>query len=718
MKKNCLFSSNLYFAILCTFVFAILVIKNVFVLTAPSDPLQYVKPALDSRLTFEFFDRVLLWIILKFFSQFITSAHLITGVTHLFITSFTLFICTLWLGNNFGRLSSSVFVFLYILSPVVFGISTYTYPTQLLTLIIIITIITLVNNNSSKRNLYTGLGAVFAFFSKVQSYSFIIFLFFYSFYKNKKFSDFVYLIFGIACGLLIIVFIYLYYTDIYRLLDLIQIYFFENSGSVQFYGRGEKTIPPFHKYLAEPTILLSIIGMIIPFYYKDLKTLRLFSIVAMVQFLGLFLIYLITKRGGPLIPNYIYDTYILGIICFSGFMFNFSKNKKFDNIIGYFLLLLSVIIIELFSNFNFFTTQQYDPRLLLNWKDISNLNLSYNFFETVIPGIFTWLALILFFTCSMFRLKVKYSDKIIITSAALLIIAISLRGGVALEDGKYRKNSALTYHIAAKEIENFNDGSLWVNVELNRNDLKDATLRLKRIFNTFYYSDEDKFFNEKYYFGQNEKLGLLKEYLLTDNVELIHKYLPSQTKEVIKFNSLTDKKPTFASQMNNVQNYPYRLNGIRGEALIYSENDELIVDPVSKGKENTFELMINFASSEIINKDENYYYFLSSKKFFFDNKSLISLYINYEKNGKWFSKKKLLDNEKDSVAFKFFIPKNTKSISYGWYITQKETFSKIILPQILLSKTKVSSEVNHGISIFQIKKNTFKKTDLNKNIFD
>ena len=680
MKKKFLFSSNLYFAILCTFVFAILVIKNVFVFTPPSDPLQYIKPALDSSLTFEFFDRVLLWIILKFFSQFITSAHLITGVTHLFITSFTLFICTLWLGNNFGRLSSSVFVFLYILSPVVFGISTYTYPTQLLTLIIIITIITLVNNNSSKRNLYTGLGAVFAFFSKIQSYSFIIFLFFYSFYKNKNFSDFVYLIFGIVCGLLIIVFIYLYYADINRLLDLIQIYFFEDIGSAQFYGRGEKTIPPFHKYLAEPTILLSIIGMIIPFYYKNLKTLRLFSIVAMVQFLGLFMIYLITKRGGPLIPNYIYDTYILGIICFSGFMFNFSKNKKFDNIIGYFLLLLSVIIIELFSNFNFFTTQQYDPRLLLNWKDISNLNLSYNFFESVIPGIFTWLALFLFFTCSMFRLKVKYTDKIIITSAALLIIAISLRGGVALEDGRFRKNSALTYHIAAKEIKNFNDGSLWVSVELNRNDSRDATLRLRNIFNTFYYSDdysdenyfsdyysdEIKFFlNKKYYFGQNEKIGLLKEYLLTDNVELIHKYLPTQTKEVIKFNSLTDKKPTFASQMNNLQNYPYRLNGIRGEAIIYSENDELIVKPLSKGKEGTFELMLNFANLEN-------------------------------------SKKKLINNEKDNNTIKFFVPKHFKNISYGWHVTQKEKLSKIILPQIILHRVSVSNKANPGLTILKI----------------
>lgn len=702
MKKNFLFSSNLYFAILCTFVFATLVIKNVFVFTAPSDPLQYVKPALDSNLTFEFFDRVFLWIILKFFSQFITSAHLITGVTHLFITSFTLFICTLWLGNNFGRLSSSVFVFLYILSPVVFGISTYTYPTQLLTLIIIITIITLVNSNSSKRNLYTGLGAVFAFFSKVQSFSFIIFLFFYSFYKNKKFSDFVYLIFGIVCGLLIIVFIFLYYADIYRLLDLIQIYFFEGSGTTQFYGRGEKTMPPFHKYLAEPTILLSIIGMIIPFYYKNLKTLRLFSIVAMVQFLGLFLIYLITKRGGPLIPNYIYDAYILGIICFSGFMFNFSKNKKFDNIIGYFLLLLSVIIIELFSNFNFFTTQQYDPRLLLNWKDISNLNLSYNFFESVIPGIFTWLALFLFFTCSMFRLKVKYTDNIIITSAVLLIIAISLRGGVALEDGKYRKNSALTYHIAAKEIESFNDGSLWVNVELNRNDLKDATLRLKRTFNTFYNSDEYKFFNEKYYFGQNEKLGLLKEYLLTDNVELIHKYLPSQTKEVIKFNSLTDKKPTLASKMNNVQNYPYRLNGIRGEALIYSENDKLIVEPLSKGKEGTFELMLNFANLENFKKNHDQYYFLSTKNIYNYDNTLVTLFINYKNNKKWFSKKKLINNEKDNNSIKFFVPKNVKNISYGWHVTQKEKLSKIILPQIRLHRVSVSNKANPGLTILKI----------------
>ena len=121
MKKNFLFSSNLYFATLCTFVFAILVIKNVFVFTAPSDPLQYVKPALDSRITFEFFDRVLLWIILKFFSQFITSAHLITGVTHLFITSFTLFFCNPMMNiTPAKRISAKPIKPLFLISLIVF----------------------------------------------------------------------------------------------------------------------------------------------------------------------------------------------------------------------------------------------------------------------------------------------------------------------------------------------------------------------------------------------------------------------------------------------------------------------------------------------------------------------------------------------------------------------------------------------------------------------
>lgn len=716
MNKYHLFSSNLFYAILCTLVFIILVIKNAFILTTPSDPLQYVEPAINPSLTFEFVDRIFLWILLKFFSGFITSTHLITGITHLFITSLTLFICTLWLGKNYGRLSSSVFTFLYVLSPVVFGISTYTYPTQLLALIIVVTLIILVNRNDISRFRYAGAGAVFAFFSKIQSYSFIIFLFLYSLLKNKNYSNFIYFVFGSVYGFLVIILLFLYFADTYRLFSLIQIYFFEDGGSIQFYGRGEKTIPPFHKYLAEPTILLSVVGIIIPFYYKNLKILRLFSIVALVQFFGLFLIYFISKRGGPLIPNYIYDTYILGIICFSGSINIFFKRNKFENIIGYFLLILSVIIIELFSNFNFFTTQQYDPRLLLNWKDILNLNLRYNFFDAVIPGIFVWLALVLIYYS--FKISIKHSDKIRIISAILLIISIALRGGIALEDGKYRKNWALPYHNVSKEIEKFNEGPLWVTVELNRSDLKDATFRLKKIFNTFYSNKKETYFTDNNYIGLNEKLGLQKEYLMTDNAELIHKYTSFKKEEVIQIDNIKYKKPIYASDINEIEDYPIRLNGIRGDAKIYFENNNLIIDPVSRGKENTFELMIDFVNSEITNKDENYYYFLSSKKFFFDKKSSMSLYINYEKNGKWFSKKKSFDNEKDSIGLKFFIPKNTKSFSYGWYITQKETISEIVLPQILLSKIKVSSEVDQGVSIFQIKKKIFKENEFNKNMFD
>lgn len=84
----------------------------------------------------------------------------------------------------------------------------------------------------------------------------------------------------------------------------------------QYIGRNTKILPPFYAYFFEPSSLLVIMSILYIIYFKLSKYYYLTYFIIYL-FASIFLIYVITKRGGPLIYNYNLDFFLFGLILFS-----------------------------------------------------------------------------------------------------------------------------------------------------------------------------------------------------------------------------------------------------------------------------------------------------------------------------------------------------------------------------------------------------------------
>ena len=112
-----------------------------FSLTAPSDPLQYVGPALHPENGFPFLDRTLLWLWIRFIAIFPIPPEEVGGVATLLLSSMTLMVGTWFLAKKTNLLAASIFIFLYLMSPIITGIASYTYPMQLLVFVMLLTLV-------------------------------------------------------------------------------------------------------------------------------------------------------------------------------------------------------------------------------------------------------------------------------------------------------------------------------------------------------------------------------------------------------------------------------------------------------------------------------------------------------------------------------------------------------------------------------------------------
>jgi len=147
------------FGIIGALSFGIQMWRTSFVLTTPSDPLQYVQPALFPQAGFEFLDRTLLWLQLRLSSNLPIPPEMVGPITTLVTVSLLIGIVGFWLALRINFISSGIFMGMSLMNPFYISISTYTYPTQLMTLVIVITLIFFLE---FRNFLFGGAGVAFA----------------------------------------------------------------------------------------------------------------------------------------------------------------------------------------------------------------------------------------------------------------------------------------------------------------------------------------------------------------------------------------------------------------------------------------------------------------------------------------------------------------------------------------------------------------------------
>ena len=193
------FLFKFFFSIFLTFIFiGILYNFNLIIKVTPSDPFQYVSPAINPQEGFPFLDRINLWYFIRFIALFGIPNEYLGGFATLTQTSMLLFIILFWLTKKFDLLTASIFFYLFIINKYWLSLASYTYPTQLLSLITIGSVLLADLIKSEKIRYFTlGFGTILAIFTKVQGFSLFFFVLFKILTSKKKSIYLIYYFFSL-----------------------------------------------------------------------------------------------------------------------------------------------------------------------------------------------------------------------------------------------------------------------------------------------------------------------------------------------------------------------------------------------------------------------------------------------------------------------------------------------------------------------------------------
>jgi len=307
----------------------------------PSDPLQYISPALSPQDGFVFLDRIFLWLWIRLFALLPLNVEYVGGYATLAHSIIAYLVSALWLIFRFGRISLICFSLLYFLSTAWLSILTYTYPMQGLTMFIILSLVFFDFIKGDKSYFALGAGFTLAIFSKIQGFGFIS-GFFYTTYISLKLKSFKPIYFWTLGFFVIFILLYLFLlVDGNSMLSLVKSYLQSNNMQQQFNGRGLGGLPPFYELLSKLPYILSLFGLLYGLSFFNKKPeIFLVSYIGFSQLVFVILIYYITQRGGPVIENYFLDSYTLGIISFSAI---FSKFKVSSNSISHYFYLIPAL---------------------------------------------------------------------------------------------------------------------------------------------------------------------------------------------------------------------------------------------------------------------------------------------------------------------------------------------------------------------------------------
>ena len=332
---------------------------------APSDPLRYISPAINPNEPWVYWDRIILWYHIRLI-YFLWADPLVVGsLTSLSQLIITFILSLWWTRKRYGRLGMGLLWSLLIVSPAWIGPATYTYPTMGMTMWLVLALfIADLTNSESRKFFFLGLFTVPIVLSKIQGVFFLLYIaiqLLTSTNRLPKLGAAVIGMFSSAVALLSLLVI----DPRIEIPESLLYYLTSPELAHQIKGRAQGGFPMFHIFLLEPSYFISVVGIISLFFSTKAERWHPFAKVGLIQILGLFLIYLITARGGPPIANYILDFHHLGLICFCCFITSLfakfsSSYLRISNVNYISLLIIPLIILVIHAE-----VQLTEPTLYL-----------------------------------------------------------------------------------------------------------------------------------------------------------------------------------------------------------------------------------------------------------------------------------------------------------------------------------------------------------------
>jgi len=510
---------------------------------------------------------------------------------------------------------------------------------QLLDFVMLLTVVMMeLVSNTHTKFFIAGFGFVLMMVSKVQGWSFVFFILLVVYLQHYDVKETINKLFFCvlgACASALFIIVILVSLDGWEVISkLVALYFDSNVAEAQFKGRGAGDIPPFYKFIYEPTFFIALLAVIYSIFTRKKVVLSL-SLVALIQLGGLFLIYLVTARGGPVISNYVLDFQVLGLVVVSALFGMVFGDAKFKLISTNTVLVISVMSFVLLL-FIVDIPHGYSP-------NVDNLK-----------GPFFWgLVLIL-----LYLLNSKVSNNLIYFFV-LLVVGIVIVGGVrGVEYSKSKKSFAVPYHNTAKLLASFNildRKPVWVSVILNRSTATDGSRRLKRIYQNFYQNEGTKFI-----FSGN-KISDDMSYVVTDRMSLLADELGDGV--LLNLGINFPQEGLFITDINKQTDLSFRLGGSRGEGSFNVEESHGHPYLYFEAGDETSQTVLQV---DISNHSVNY----SGKLIFLQpthssNKIIPSLFVQYRLNDKYHRSISIKGERAQPVSLS--IPLNATEVSFGYY---------------------------------------------------
>jgi hypothetical protein len=684
------FQLPLCMAIFATFLFVLLSLQWSFCLTNASDPLQYVAPALRPEGGFQYLDRVVNWLWIRVVATLPLAPEMVGPVSTLILSSATLFVATWWLAARTQILAGAIFASLFIISPAWLPIATYTYPMQGLTFVLVSTLILMDLVGAKQKAFIGGIGGGLASLCKIQGVTFFGFLFITSLLNpERRWRNIVFVGIGGVVGVLC-VFVIIGLIDGAEQVQQIFELFFGSAVEGQFHGRAMGGMPPFHAYLLEPAYLCAFAGMLLPWLIADSKIARPFALAALIQLTGLLAIYFLTQRGGPLIPNYVLDTFTLGIIGFSVSIVCICNLQRISvttqTILGLLLLLSSFGTVSYFGN------------------HVNKIKLYFanHLLKSSIPAgtILIWIA---FFLILSFVILKKYCNSkscrsvLIICIIGLLFMGLVFRGGEGVRAAICRVGLSLPYHEIAKISKKLQEEGVLIQIRFNLN-VKDVSNRIQKIYNAFYDKEYTQASTNILFENDSSKEY---RYVLTDQLSTILAF--KGDKQKYKLSPENNHFEVLVSKLNKVK-YGVKNKGYRGDAILSWNAEDEIFQIYPLENEKKFKFLFDLSP---VNKNEiqrNDILLLHAPNVKEPADVFVRLYVQFIVNGlptRIYGEK--IGNEHNLWSV---IPEKAEDIFYGWFIKTKNLNQKIILPPPITLQTKTGNFKNKKFPIALIDRQT------------
>ncbi|MFL7023338.1 hypothetical protein BCS58_03330 [Enterovibrio norvegicus] len=661
-----------------------------FALTAPSDPLQYVAPALDHHNGFAFLDRTLLWIWIRLCSILPIDSNQVGGMSTLVLTTATLALGIFYCNKKAGFISASLYAILYIATPTIVDIASYTYPMQLLTFVLVAGLVFIDSNlSSSIKAFFIGLVFSLAIISKIQAYIFIVFSFFFILSLGggvRKIIKLMLISILSSLSTLIVIFFLLGIIDGWSILKTIFEQYFYSNASVQYAGRAAGGFPQFYYYLAEPTSIIALFGLILPLILPRFRAAIIPASIGIGQLFGILLIYVVTQRGGPVISNYFLDSHVFGIIAFSVVMSISLSNGNINR------NLVCAVVVAFFAYYAYLaltlptTDSSYFPEHLERKKNIYFVILNF--------------SLVSFFVL-YFRFKVYISSTMLFFALILFVLPRMYQG---VQGALFRKEFHEGYHITSELIRSLvDDGkSVWVDVSTNHYRESVYAYRLKQVYRAFF--SQGQISGSMVMFSEQRPDSF--DVLLTTNPSHAFDEMPIVLYREGKIKNSESQLLT-PEVINASNESDYKIIGYRGFPLfkahtvnchsdlrVYSKTDDNYLALISYAKRRDLVAMQGqavkiTANGEIENLPENH---------------SLDLFLQYLENDKWvrktvkFDDKKTTVNGHSSIELTTLIPGKIKDLEYGWRVNASNGVSAPLTlptPNIYMLRDKHANTIEY-----------------------